>query len=119
MRDTPLSTGKTKSVLDAQLFVSTSKTRTAGLSESQIRSKINDLRASIDYQNASASAKRWWRLLENERHASTIWLAEQLKCRKVSINDFYRALVCSNSHDIETGLAYLTYTQLKRRTNNT
>jgi ATP-dependent Clp protease ATP-binding subunit ClpX len=74
-------------------------------------------REHLAWDDAAATAKRWWEEFEqeNEKRKRLVFrLLEELRNRKATISEFFLAYVYSNTDDIEANLHYLDYTRLKR-----
>lgn len=92
-------------------------TNTKGWSEDQIKTKLEDTKKILDWDNTTGSARKWWEAFENEnkhRIALVLRLAEELSNRKATITEFFLAYVYSNTDNIQANLHYLDYTRLKK-----
>jgi type IV secretory pathway TraG/TraD family ATPase VirD4 len=92
-------------------------TNTAGWSEQQILSKLDEVKKVLDWDNTTGSARKWWEAFENEnktRMPLVLRLAEELQVRKATITEFFLAYVYSNTDNIQANLSYLDYTRLKK-----
>lgn len=92
-------------------------TDTKGWSEEQLRTKLEEVKKNLDWENTTGSARKWWEAFENEnRHrvALILRLAEELGNRKATITEFFLAYVYSNTDNIQANLCYLDYTRLKK-----
>jgi type IV secretory pathway TraG/TraD family ATPase VirD4 len=92
-------------------------TNTKGWTDEQIGKKLEEVRKTLDWENTTGSAKKWWDAFEKEnqhRLALVLRLAEELKNRKETITEFFLAYVYSNTDNIQANLHYLDYTRLKK-----
>jgi hypothetical protein len=92
-------------------------TNTKGWSEEQLLQKLEEVKKSLDWDNTTGSARKWWEAFENEnktRTALVLRLAEELQVRKATITEFFLAYVYSNTDNIQANLSYLDYTRLKK-----
>lgn len=92
-------------------------TDTAGMSDDDIRKKIETTRAKLDWTNTTGSAKKWWQTFEDEnkqRPALVLRLAEELANRDATISEFFLSYVYSNTDNIQANLHYLDYSRLKK-----
>ncbi len=92
-------------------------TNTKGWSDEQIREKLEEVKAKLDWPNTTGSARKWWEAFENEnkhRLALVLRLAEELLNRKATVTEFFLAYVYSNTDNIQANLHYLDYTRLKK-----
>ena len=92
-------------------------TNTKGWSDDQVRTKLEETKGKLDWQNTTGSARKWWEAFENEnkhRLALVLRLAEELQNRKATITEFFLAYVYSNTDNIQANLHYLDYTRLKK-----
>lgn len=92
-------------------------TNTKGWTEDQIRTKLEETKKKLDWDNTTGSARKWWEAFENEnkhRVALVLRLAEELGNRKATITEFFLAYVYSNTDNIQANLCYLDYTRLKK-----
>lgn len=92
-------------------------TNTAGWSEQQVLSKLEEVKKSLDWDNTTGSARKWWEAFESEnktRMPLVLRLAEELQVRKATITEFFLAYVYSNTDNIQANLSYLDYTRLKK-----
>lgn len=92
-------------------------TNTKGWTEDQIRTKLEEVKKKLDWDNTTGSARKWWEAFENEnkhRVALVLRLAEELGNRKATITEFFLAYVYSNTDNIQANLCYLDYTRLKK-----
>ena len=90
---------------------------TAGWTDEQLAKKLDEVRASLDWDNTTGSARKWWEAFENEnkhRLALVLRLAEELANRKATITEFFLAYVYSNTDNIQANLYYLDYSRLKK-----
>jgi ribosomal protein L7/L12 len=90
---------------------------TKGWTESQLKSKLEQVRKSLDWDNTTGSARKWWVTFEEEnksRVALVLRLAEELAGRKATITEFFLAYVYSNTDNIQANLHYLDYARLKK-----
>ncbi|MCB0336301.1 MAG: type IV secretory system conjugative DNA transfer family protein, partial [Bdellovibrionales bacterium] len=92
-------------------------TNTKGWSEEQINTKLTEVKKTLDWDNTTGSARKWWEAFESEnkhRVALVLRLAEELANRKATITEFFLAYVYSNTDNIQANLHYLDYTRLKK-----
>lgn len=92
-------------------------TNTKGWSEEQLLKKLEEVKKTLDWDNTTGSARKWWEAFENEnktRTALVLRLAEELQVRKATITEFFLAYVYSNTDNIQANLSYLDYTRLKK-----
>jgi CobQ/CobB/MinD/ParA family nucleotide binding protein len=92
-------------------------TNTRGWREEDIRAKLEQVRAGLDWANTTGSARKWWDAFEkenNHRVALVLRLAEELLFRKATITEFFLAYVYSNTDNIQANLHYMDYTRLKK-----
>jgi type IV secretory pathway TraG/TraD family ATPase VirD4 len=92
-------------------------TNTKGWSEDQIRTKLDEVKKTLDWDNTTGSARKWWEAFESEnknRLNLVLRLAEELQNRKATITEFFLAYVYSNTDNIQANLCYLDYTRLKK-----
>jgi type IV secretory pathway TraG/TraD family ATPase VirD4 len=92
-------------------------TNTRGWSDEQIRTKLEEVKKALDWDNTTGSARKWWEAFENEnttRMNLVLRLAEELSNRKATITEFFLAYVYSNTDNIQANLHYLDYTRLKK-----
>ena len=92
-------------------------TDTRGWEEEQLNKKLEEVKSTLDWQNTTGSARKWWEAFENEnkhRLALVLRLAEELANRKATITEFFLAYVYSNTDNIQANLHYLDYTRLKK-----
>ncbi len=85
--------------------------------EDQIRTKLDETKKRLDWDNTTGSARKWWEAFENEnkhRVNLVLRLAEELQNRKATITEFFLAYVYSNTDNIQANLCYLDYTRLKK-----
>lgn len=90
---------------------------TSGWSDDQIRTKLDEVRKKLDWDNTTGSARKWWEAFESEnkhRVALVLRLAEELANRNATITEFFLAYVYSNTDNIQANLHYLDYTRLKK-----
>jgi type IV secretory pathway TraG/TraD family ATPase VirD4 len=90
---------------------------TSGWTEDQVRAKLDEVRKTLDWDNTTGSARKWWEAFESEnkhRLALVLRLAEELANRKATITEFFLAYVYSNTDNIQANLHYLDYTRLKK-----
>ncbi|MDZ4786437.1 MAG: type IV secretory system conjugative DNA transfer family protein [bacterium] len=91
---------------------------TRGWTDEQILKKMEEIKARIEWDKTTGSARKWWLAFENEnkhRLALVLRLAEELDIRKATITEFFLAYVYSNTDNIQANLNYLDYTRLKRQ----
>lgn len=89
---------------------------TKGWTESQLKSKLEQVRKSLDWDNTTGSARKWWNAFEDEnktRVALVLRLAEELAIRKATVTEFFLAYVYSNTDNIQANVHYLDYKRLK------
>jgi hypothetical protein len=92
-------------------------TNTAGWSDAQVQTKLEEVKKVLDWDNTTGSARKWWEAFENEnktRMPLVLRLAEELQNRKATITEFFLAYVYSNTDNIQANLSYLDYTRLKK-----
>jgi hypothetical protein len=92
-------------------------TDTRGWSDDQIRKKLEDVKKTLDWDNTTGSARKWWEAFENENKTKinlVLRLSEELANRRATITEFFLAYVYSNTDNIQANLAYLDYTRLKK-----
>ena len=92
-------------------------TNTAGWSDQQVSTKLEEVKKVLDWDNTTGSARKWWEAFENEnktRIPLVLRLAEELQVRKATITEFFLAYVYSNTDNIQANLSYLDYTRLKK-----
>ncbi|MBX7145242.1 MAG: hypothetical protein K1X79_12380 [Oligoflexia bacterium] len=72
--------------------------------------EVEHLKQEIGFAALEGSARKWWLTFEaenNERAGLVLRLLQELKDRKVGINDFFLAYVYSEVDNIQTNLDYL------------
>ncbi len=92
-------------------------TDTRGWTDDKVREKLEAIKKTLDWENTTGSARKWWEAFENEnkhRLALVLRLAEELANRKATITEFFLAYVYSNTDNIQANLHYLDYTRLKK-----
>lgn len=92
-------------------------TNTSGWSEERVRSKLEEVKKVLDWDNTTGSARKWWEAFEVEnkvRMPLVLRLAEELQNRKATITEFFLAYVYSNTDNIQANLSYLDYSRLKK-----
>jgi len=92
-------------------------TNTAGWSDAQVIQKLEEVKKTLDWDNTTGSARKWWDAFESEnktRMPLVLRLAEELQVRKATITEFFLAYVYSNTDNIQANLSYLDYTRLKK-----
>ena len=92
-------------------------TDTRGWTDDKILEKLTEVKKTLDWDNTTGSARKWWEAFENEnkhRNALVLRLAEELAVRKATITEFFLAYVYSNTDNIQANLSYLDYTRLKK-----
>jgi hypothetical protein len=92
-------------------------TNTAGWSEDKVLAKLAEVKKTLDWDNTTGSARKWWEAFEVEnkvRMPLVLRLAEELQVRKATITEFFLAYVYSNTDNIQANLSYLDYTRLKK-----
>lgn len=92
-------------------------TNTAGWTDAQVTQKLEEVKKSLDWDNTTGSARKWWEAFESEnktRMPLVLRLAEELQVRKATITEFFLAYVYSNTDNIQANLSYLDYTRLKK-----
>ena len=92
-------------------------TNTKGWSEDQVKTKLEEVKKKLDWDNTTGSARKWWEAFETEnkhRQALVLRLGEELQNRKATITEFFLAYVYSNTDNIQANLCYLDYTRLKK-----
>jgi type IV secretory pathway TraG/TraD family ATPase VirD4 len=93
-------------------------TDTRGWSESQVNTKLEEVKGRLEWDKTTGSARKWWLAFESEnksRPALILRLAEELDIRKATITEFFLAYVYSNTDNIQANLNYLDYSRLKRQ----
>ncbi|MFM9011046.1 MAG: AAA family ATPase [Planctomycetota bacterium] len=92
-------------------------TDTTGWTPSCVRKALEQVKTeSIDWKEATASAKKWWAEFERSNESQlqlVLRTAEELKIRKATINEFFLAYIYSNCDNILANLHYLDYRKLK------
>lgn len=92
-------------------------TDTTGWSSEEILSRLAAVKKTLDWDNTSGSARKWWVTFEQEnthRVALVFRLAEELAVRKATITEFFLAYAYSNTDNIQANLHYLDYTRIKK-----
>lgn len=92
-------------------------TNSKGMSAEDLRRRISEVRAKLDWDNTTGSARKWWESFENEnqhRMDLVLRLAEELVQRKATVTEFFLAYVYSNCDNIQANLHYLDYTRVKK-----
>jgi len=92
-------------------------TNTQGWTQEQVVAKLEEVKKTLDWDNTTGSARKWWEAFESEnktRTALVLRLAEELGSRKATITEFFLAYVYSNTDNIQANLCYLDYTRLKK-----
>lgn len=92
-------------------------TDTRGWNDDQVLKKLDEVKKTLDWDNTTGSARKWWEAFENEnkhRMNLVLRLAEELAVRKATITEFFLAYVYSNTDNIQANLHYLDYTRLKK-----
>jgi type IV secretory pathway TraG/TraD family ATPase VirD4 len=92
-------------------------TNTAGWTEQQVLSKLEEVKKNLKWDETTGSARKWWEAFENEnrvRMPLVLRLAEELQVRNATITEFFLAYVYSNTDNIQANLSYLDYTRLKK-----
>ena len=92
-------------------------TNTSGWTDAQVTTKLEEVKKSLDWDNTTGSARKWWEAFESEnktRMPLVLRLAEELQVRKATITEFFLAYVYSNTDNIQANLSYLDYTRLKK-----
>jgi ATP-dependent Clp protease ATP-binding subunit ClpX len=90
---------------------------TTGWTTKQFLTRIEEVKAKIDWHNTIGSAKKWWDGFEKQNQqklALVLRLAEEILIRKATITEFFLAYVYSNTDDIQANLYYFDYTRLKK-----
>ena len=90
---------------------------TKGWSDTQIVDKLTEVKKSLEWDNTTGSARKWWEAFESENKTRTplvLRLAEELQTRKATITEFFLAYVYSNTDNIQANLSYLDYSRLKK-----
>ena len=70
----------------------------------------------LGWKDATGGARKWWETFEIEnrhRPALVYRLAEELRNRKATLNEFFAAFVFSNTSNIQANLHFLDYKRLK------
>jgi hypothetical protein len=92
-------------------------TDTRGWTEAAMWNSVETIKDShLDWKNTTGSARKWGETFENEnRHRPVLVhrLVEELRNRKATIAEFFRAYVYSYTDDIQANLHYLDYQRLK------
>jgi hypothetical protein len=92
-------------------------TNTKGWTDQQVLDKLAEVKKTLDWDNTTGSARKWWEAFENEnktRIALVLRLAEELGTRKATVTEFFLAYVYSNTDNIQANLCYLDYSRLKK-----
>lgn len=92
-------------------------TNTAGWTNEQLATKLEEVKKTLDWDNTTGSARKWWEAFEQEnkpRLPLVLRLAEELQVRKATITEFFLAYVYSNTDNIQANLSYLDYTRIKK-----
>jgi type IV secretory pathway TraG/TraD family ATPase VirD4 len=92
-------------------------TNTKGWTDDQVSQKLEEVKKTLDWDNTTGSARKWWEAFESEnktRMPLVLRLAEELQVRKATITEFFLAYVYSNTDNIQANLSYLDYTRLKK-----
>lgn len=90
---------------------------TRGWSDEQVQDRLSEVKAGLDWESTTGSARHWWENFESEnrlRIPLVLRLAEELLERKATITEFFLAYVYSNTDNIQANLFYLDYTRLKK-----
>lgn len=86
-------------------------------SEGRLRERLARVKASLDWEATTGSARKWWDAFEREnsrRLGMVLRLAEELAARKATLTEFFLAYVYSNTDNIQANLHYLDYARLKK-----
>lgn len=89
----------------------------SGLSNNEIWEQIQFAKGQTGFARAGVGAKSWWTQFERDHRSRgqvVLRVAEELKRRKASIQEFYDAFVAADSVDIQAVLHYLDYARSKR-----
>src|SRR5262249_55699856 len=92
-------------------------TNTEGWTEEQVRGRLEEVKAQLDWGNPEANARQWWDAFEGEsrRHlAFVLRLAEELANRKTAVTGLIEAYERSNTNNIQAVLHYLDYSLMKQ-----
>jgi ATP-dependent Clp protease ATP-binding subunit ClpX len=93
-------------------------TNTAGWTVAQVREELDRVTTQeLDLANASKHATKWWSAFEKQNESRlrlVLLVAEELRNRKATINEFFLAYVHSNCDNIQANLHFLDYIRLKR-----
>ena len=89
---------------------------TDGWTDEQIRARLEEVRARLDWEGAADQAHLWWTLFETEnqqRPGLVLRLAEELAVRKATVTEFHDAYLHSGTENIQAHLHFLDYARLK------
>lgn len=88
----------------------------AGWPGERVRQRLDSLKPSIAYPEATDSARRWWDGLET-KHANEldaiVHLAEELTYRRATLKEYFLAYVYSKVDHLRAILCFLDYTRAK------
>ncbi|MBL9119027.1 MAG: hypothetical protein JNL80_03830 [Phycisphaerae bacterium] len=90
---------------------------TSGWSDTQLRQRLDRVKASLDWASTTGSARKWWDAFEAKEENSlrvVVRLAEELLVRQSTLTEFYLAWVYSNTDDLMANLYFLEYSRLKK-----
>lgn len=90
---------------------------TKGWTNEQIQTRIAEVKFWLDWDNTIASSNKWWEEFENlnqQRLPLVLRLCEELARRRVTITDFFRAYLDSETDNIQGNLDYLDHTRQKK-----
>ena len=90
---------------------------TSGWSNEQLEKRMEELRVTLDWENTTGGAKKWWEAFENQNKnnlKTVVRLAEELASRNATISEFFLSYIYSNTNNIQANLYYLDYTRLKK-----
>jgi type IV secretory pathway TraG/TraD family ATPase VirD4 len=93
-------------------------TDTQGMSDYQIRAKLEEVKKRIGWDNTTGIARKWWEAFENENEHRThlvLRVAEELAKRQSFVTDFFLTYMYSNTENIQANLHYLDYRHLKKK----
>lgn len=97
--------------------VSPGISNTRGWTEDRLRTSLDQVRQSLDFQNATEAAVRWWQAFEDEnktRPALILRLAQELAIRKATLSEFHLTFVHSGVSNIQANLHLLDFNRLKQ-----
>jgi cellulose synthase operon protein C len=86
-------------------------------SDEGIRTRLEQVKVTLDWASTTGSARKWWDAIEQENGTKlqlVLGLAEELANRRATITEFFQAFVYSNTEDIQANLHYLDFMRLKK-----